>query len=97
MVEGCKAMLIAMIVLTLAWSIGAVSDELHTAAYVVGLTEGVLSASLAAGAGLPALGGGLLLDRHLVGDDGDPHPLVIPIAHGLAMAGGHRRTGDSST
>jgi Na+/H+ antiporter NhaC len=88
MVEGCKAMLMALIVLTLAWSIGAVSDELGTAAYVVGLTEGVLSAHW-----LPVLV--FVLSAVVAFSTGTSWgtmailiPLVIPIAHGLAAAAG---------
>lgn len=88
MVEGCKAMLMALIVLTLAWSIGAVSDELHTADYVVGLTEGVLSAHW-----LPVLV--FVLSAVVSFSTGTSWgtmailvPLVIPIAHGLATAAG---------
>ncbi len=41
--EGFKSMMLAMVVLVLAWSIGAVTAELHTSDFVVGLTAGVVS------------------------------------------------------
>jgi Na+/H+ antiporter NhaC len=89
MVEGFKAMLLALVVLTLAWSIGAVAGELHTADYVVGLAQQVLSphwlpvlvfviaaaVSFATGTSWGTMG--ILI------------PLVIPIAHGMAIASGH--------
>jgi len=89
MVEGFKAMLLALVVLTLAWSIGAVCGELHTADYLVGITAGVLapqwlpvlvfviSAAVAFATGTSWGTMGILI------------PLVIPIAHGLAVASGH--------
>ncbi|HUO87052.1 MAG TPA: Na+/H+ antiporter NhaC family protein [Thermoanaerobaculia bacterium] len=95
MVEGCKAMLMALVVLTLAWSIGAVCDELHTAAYVVGLTEGVVSVHW-----LPVLV--FLLSAAVAFSTGTSWgtmailiPLVIPVAHGLAIVGGQPPTGDT--
>lgn len=41
--NGIKAMLLAMIILVLAWSIGSVTTELHTADYVVKLLSGQLA------------------------------------------------------
>jgi len=88
-VEGFKAMLMALVVLALAWSIGSVCAELHTADWVVGVTEGVLSPHL-----LPVL---VFLISAAVsfatgtswGTMGILIPLVIPIAHGLSVGGGH--------
>jgi Na+/H+ antiporter NhaC len=89
MVEGFKAMLLAMVVLTLAWSLGGVAGELHTADYVVRLTEGVLSPHW-----LPVLV--FLLSAAISfatgtswGTMGILMPLVIPISHGLSLAAGH--------
>ena len=42
-VSGMNSMLLAMIILILAWSIGSVTEELHTADYLVQLLRGVLS------------------------------------------------------
>ena len=44
--NGVKAMLIAMIILILAWSIGNISSELKTADYVINTTRGFLSPHL---------------------------------------------------
>jgi len=43
---GVKAMVIAMIILVLAWAIGSVCGDLQTAAYVVHITAEILSPSL---------------------------------------------------
>jgi Na+/H+ antiporter NhaC len=88
-VEGFKAMLMALVVLALAWSIGAVCADLHTADWVVGVTDGVLSPHL-----LPVL---VFLISAAVsfatgtswGTMGILIPLVIPIAHGLSVTAGH--------
>lgn len=87
-VEGFKAMLLALVVLVLAWSIGAVCGELHTADWVVSITDGVLSPHW-----LPVL---IFLISAAVafatgtswGTMGILVPLVIPIAHGLATSTG---------
>jgi Na+/H+ antiporter NhaC len=86
---GMKAMLMALVVLTLAWAIGDVCTELHTADYLVGLTQGVLSPHL-----LPVLV--FVLAAAVAFATGTSWatmsiliPLVIPILHGLATAAGH--------
>lgn len=45
-VDGCRAMLIAVTILLLAWSLSAVCEELHTAGYLVEICRGALSARL---------------------------------------------------
>ncbi|MCB2205305.1 Na+/H+ antiporter NhaC family protein [bacterium] len=40
--NGLKSMLLAMLILTLAWSIGEITTELHTASYLVQLLKGNL-------------------------------------------------------
>ena len=42
-VAGVKSMMMAFIILVLAWSIGSVCDDLHTASYLVSKVSGVLS------------------------------------------------------
>ena len=95
MVEGFKSIFMALIVLILAWSIGAVCDELHTAEFLVGLSQGVLSphwfpvliflvsaaVSFATGSSWGTLG--ILM------------PLVVPIAHGLSSSAGMPLGSDS--
>lgn len=43
-VDGCRAMLIAVAILLLAWSLSAVCEQLHTAPYLVEVCSGALSA-----------------------------------------------------
>jgi len=40
---GFKSMLLALVVLVLAWALGSVCESLHTADFLVSITEGVLS------------------------------------------------------
>lgn len=87
--EGFKSMMSAIVVLILAWGIGAITGELHTADFVVGLAEGVLSvhwlpvlvfvtsAALAFATGTSWGTMAILM------------PLVLPIAHRLSIAAGH--------
>jgi Na+/H+ antiporter NhaC len=88
MVEGFKAMLLALVVLILAWSIGSVCEQLRTADYLVGLTEQVISPHwlpvlvfVLAAATAFATGTSWGTMSILV-------PLVIPICHGLATGAG---------
>lgn len=88
MVAGIKAMLLAILVLTLAWALAAVCDGLSTAHYLVGLTEGNISPAL-----LPALTFVLAAAVAFAtgsswGTMGILEPLVIPIAHQLATGAG---------
>lgn len=43
---GLKSMVVAMVILTLAWSLGAITETLHTAAFLSGLLEGNLPLQL---------------------------------------------------
>ena len=45
-VDGTKSMLIALTILILAWSLSAVCEELHTAQYLVGVSQQILSVRL---------------------------------------------------
>jgi Na+/H+ antiporter NhaC len=96
-VEGFKSMLMALVVLTLAWSIGAVCTELHTADFLVRVTESVLSAGL-----LPVLVFGLsAVVAFATGSSWGTlsilMPLVIPIAHGIAGGAGFEVGSDGYT
>ncbi len=87
-VEGFKSMMLALVVLVLAWSISGVCAELHTAEYLVGLTEDVLSPRW-----LPVLVFSLSAATAFAtgsswGTMGILIPLVIPIAHGLSTGAG---------
>ncbi len=89
LVEGFKSMILALVVLILAWSISGVSTDLHTAEYLVGVTQTVLSPHW-----LPVLVFVLSAATSFAtgtswGTMGILMPLVIPIANGLSTAGGH--------
>ena len=45
-IDGVKAMVIAVTILLLAWSLGAICDSLGTANYLVGVSQQILSARL---------------------------------------------------
>ncbi len=87
-VEGFRSMVMAFTVLTLAWSIGAVSEDLHTADFLIGLTEGVLSPRLLptvvfALAAVVAFATGTSWGVMSI-----LTPLSVPLAHGLAVPAG---------
>jgi Na+/H+ antiporter NhaC len=89
LVAGFRSMLLAIVVLVLAWSIGAVCADLHTADYAVGLTAGLLSPHL-----VPVL---VFLTSAVVafatgaswGTMAILMPIVIPVCHGLSVSAGH--------
>jgi Na+/H+ antiporter NhaC len=90
MLEGMKSMFLAMIVLVLAWSIGAACEALGTSEYLVGITEGVLQPAL-----FPALV--FVLSAAIAfatgtswGAMGILMPLVVPVVHGLSLAAGQQ-------
>ncbi|MCS7081490.1 MAG: Na+/H+ antiporter NhaC family protein [Bacteroidota bacterium] len=85
---GLKAMLLAMLILVLAWSIGAVTEELHTAHYLVDLLRGAIAPHW-----LPVL---VFLTAAAIsfatgtswGTMAIMMPLVIPLAHTLSLDAG---------
>lgn len=86
--EGVKAMLLAFVILTLAWSVGEVCRDLQTADYLVQLVSGVLAPRLlpvviflvAAGVSF-ATGSSWSTMGILV-------PLAVPLAHHLGVGAG---------
>ena len=86
--NGLKSMLFAMIILTLAWSIGDITQELHTADYLVQILKGSISPQW-----LPVL---TFLIAALVsfatgtswGTMGILMPIVIPLAFALSSQAG---------
>jgi Na+/H+ antiporter NhaC len=89
LVGGLKAMVLAMAVLMLAWCIGTVCSELHTADYVVSLISGLVSPVW-----LPVLT--FLISAVIALATGTSWgtmailmALVIPICHELSIAAGH--------
>ena len=93
LVEGFKSMLLALVVLVLAWSIGGVCTELHTADYLVGADRRTCSPRIwLPAAGLRPRGGDRLRHRLLLGHDGDPRcrwssrsPTASSVAAGHAV------------
>jgi Na+/H+ antiporter NhaC len=92
---GLKSMLLACVILLLAWSIGAVCEDLHTAGYVVGLISDAVPWAL-----LPALvfliaGGVAFATGTSWGTMAILMPLTVPLAtevarlNGLEPAGSH--------
>jgi len=82
-IQGMKSMFMAMIILVLAWALGAVTAELHTADYLVQILRGVLSPFW-----LPALT--FIIAALVAFSTGTSWatmaimmPLVIPLAHTL--------------
>ncbi len=89
MIEGFKSMILAFGVLLLAWSLGDVCTELHTADYLVEIASGNLSPHL-----LPAVV--FLLAAAIAFATGTSWgvlailtPLSIPLAHGLSLEAGY--------
>jgi len=82
--QGVKSMVLAMVILVLAWSLGAVCKDLKTADFIIQAIGGWLSPAL-----LPAL---VFLVSALVsfatgtswGTMGILFPLVVPLAHKMA-------------
>ncbi len=85
---GVRSMLYAMLILVLAWSIGAVTEEIHTADYLVQILRGVIAPQW-----LPVL---TFLIAALAsfatgtswGTMAIMMPLVIPLAHNLGIDAG---------
>jgi Na+/H+ antiporter NhaC len=82
-IQGMKSMFMAMIILVLAWALGAVTEELHTADFLVQILRGVLSPYW-----LPALT--FIIAALVAFSTGTSWatmaimmPLVIPLAHTL--------------
>ncbi len=86
--QGLKAMLMAIVILVLAWSIGSVTEELHAANYLIQVLEGmldpvwlpvltfVIAAAMAFATGTSWATMAIML------------PLVIPLADSLAASSG---------
>lgn len=82
-VEGAKSLIIAVIILTLAWSIKNVCDDMKTAEYIINLSKGVLSPQI-----VPFM---VFLVAIFVsfatgtswGTMGILMPLAVPLAHAL--------------
>ncbi len=83
-VEGLKAMLLACVILVLAWSLGALCKELHTAQVVIaaigdGLSPNMLSVTIFIVSALVSFATGTSWGTMAI-----LFPLVVPLAHELA-------------
>ncbi|MCI0707858.1 MAG: Na+/H+ antiporter NhaC family protein [Ignavibacteriae bacterium] len=83
--NGLKAMLLAMLILILAWAIGSVTQELHTAEYLVQLLRGTIAPHW-----LPVLvfliaAGVSFATGTSWGTMAIMMPLVIPLGHTLSV------------
>ncbi|MGE0786018.1 MAG: Na+/H+ antiporter NhaC family protein [Sandaracinaceae bacterium] len=86
--SGVRSIVLAVMILVLAWSLGDVCQELHTAQYVIGAIGGWLPPSL-----LPAMVFVIAAAVSFAtgtswGTMGILFPLVIPLAHQLSPEGG---------
>lgn len=88
MVEGFKSMIMALIVLTLAWSLGAVCGDLRTADFLVSLTSDVLSPALVPLLTFLIAAAVAFATGASWGAMGILTPLVIPICHNLMAQAG---------
>lgn len=89
MVEGFKSMLLALVVLVLAWGLGAICTDLSTADFVVSAVQGAVSPAwvpvlvFVAAAGISFATGTSWATMAIL------MPLAIPTIHKLALAAGH--------
>jgi Na+/H+ antiporter NhaC len=94
---GVKSMVLACIILVLAWSLGQVCKDLHTAEFVIGaigdwLTPGLLPAIVFVVAALVSFATGTSWGTMAI-----LFPLVIPMAHALAPGEEHIMLGAISS
>ncbi len=96
-VEGCKATLVAFLVLILAWAMGGVCGELGTASFLVQITEGRLAAELVPTITFVLAAAVSFSTGTAWGTMGILSPLAIPLAHSLAVGGGLTAGGQGYT
>jgi len=94
---GVKSMVLACIILVLAWSLGQVCKDLHTAEFVIGaigdwLTPGLLPAIVFVVAAVVSFATGTSWGTMAI-----LFPLVIPMAHALAPGEEHIMLGAISS
>lgn len=86
---GIKAMFLALLVLTLAWSLSDVCGGLDTAQYLVGLTQQTLSPGILPVITFVLAAAVAFATGSSWGTMGILEPLVIPIAHQLSLVAGY--------
>ena len=85
---GMKAMFMALMVLSLAWSLSDICGGLDTAQYLVGITQSVLSPALLPVITFVLAAAVAFATGSSWGTMGILEPLVIPIAHQLCLTAG---------
>lgn len=87
-IDGFKTMVPAMVILILAWSLAALTDQMHTADYLTGLVEGRFAVW-----GLPAIT--FLLSAIVAFSTGSSwgtmaiiYPIMLPLAWALSIENG---------
>lgn len=83
-VAGVRSIALAVMILVLAWSLGAVCSELHTAQYLIGAIGGWLPPSVLPAVVFVIAAGVSFATGTSWGTMGILFPLVIPLAHELA-------------
>jgi len=81
---GVKSMVLAMIILVLAWSLGAVCKEMHTADFLIGAIGDWLHPGLLPGLVFVISAVVSFATGTSWGTMGILFPLVVPLAHGMA-------------
>jgi Na+/H+ antiporter NhaC len=87
--EGLRAMVLACVILLLAWSLGSVCEDLKTAEYLVGLIHGWLSPTFLPAIVFVVAGVVSFATGTSWGTMAILFPLVIPAAHRLAPGNEH--------
>lgn len=85
-VAGVRSIALAVMILVLAWSLGSVCDQLHTAQFVIGAIGDQLPATLLPAAVFVIAAGVSFATGTSWGTMGILFPLVVPLAHELAPA-----------
>jgi Na+/H+ antiporter NhaC len=95
MVHGFRAMLLALVVLLLAWSLGDACGRLHTADYLVELLSGTMAPQLVPALVFVLSAATAFATGSSWGSMGILMPLVIPICHGMSTTAGYAVGGET--
>ena len=87
-IQGVRAPLVAFVVLILAWGLGAVCDDLGTAAYLVDLTAGQIDPRLVPTLTFVIAAAIAFATGSSWGTMAVLTPMAIPLCHSLATQGG---------
>ena len=95
MVQGFRAMMMAIIVLVLAWSLGDICGQLHTADFLVEQLSGTMPPQLVPAIVFLLSAATAFATGSSWGAMGILMPLVIPICHGMSVSAGYAVTSDT--